>query len=426
MRQTLLTSAALLAILTAPSFAQGTGSGPAAGGEPGARAAQERKAGESGAREGRGERPSAAAAEQKSGADRADTRREEGSQAERSSRPDGQERRGAEQRDDKSGGASRGENQRADSDQQPNRQGPAAGQAEQGRSGDAQQNRDRRNVSGQPGTPNDANRAAGQPANAGQPGSAGRAATSSQPATPGSERPGAANQADSNKAAPGAPASGSNTAQPATAPGAAPAAGSASRDARTSTETRTETRTEITPERRERITEIISRDSRERPRIDFSVSVGTVVPGHVRRRPLPTEIVEIAPRYRGYEYFVAEDEIVIVEPGSHRIVSTVSRSGQVVDSGGGAGGGIATAAATGPGSRSSATGSSTDETASAGGADGLCRIEGGARAGSGGNSGLAVAVRNPDGRSTDMISLPSGRVIVAVDPAGGCTITVER
>jgi hypothetical protein len=419
MRQTLLTSAALLAILTAPSFAQGTGSGPAAGSEPGARAAQERKAGESGTREGRGERPSAAAAEQKPGADRAETRREEGGQAERSTRPDGQERRGAEQRDEKSG-TPRGENQRADSDQQPNRQG--SGQAEQ-------QNRERRNVSGQPGTPNDANRAAGQPANAGQPGSAGRAATAAQPATPGSERPGAAaTQADSNKAAGGAPASGTNTAQPAAAPGAAPAAGgTASRDARTSTETRTETRTEITPERRERLTEIISRDSRDRPRIDFSVNVGTVVPGHVRRRPLPTEIVEIAPRYRGYEYFVAEDEIVIVEPGSHRIVSTVSRSGEVADSGGGVGGGgVATAAATGPGSRSSGGSSSTDETASAGGADGLCRIEGGARAGSGGNSGLAVAVRNPDGRSTDMISLPSGRVIVAVDPAGGCTITVER
>ena len=66
-------------------------------------------------------------------------------------------------------------------------------------------------------------------------------------------------------------------------------------------------------------------DVRPLDRVDFSISVGTVIPTHVHLRPLPSTIVEIVPRYRGYDFFVVKDEIVIVEPRSHKIVDVIER-----------------------------------------------------------------------------------------------------
>jgi hypothetical protein len=48
-----------------------------------------------------------------------------------------------------------------------------------------------------------------------------------------------------------------------------------------------------------------------------------VVPRTVRVAPLPVTIVEIEPEWRGYMYFVSGDEIIVVEPGSLRIVAVL-------------------------------------------------------------------------------------------------------
>lgn len=61
--------------------------------------------------------------------------------------------------------------------------------------------------------------------------------------------------------------------------------------------------------------------------VNFSVSVGTVVPRDVRLQPLPAEVVEVAPQYRGYDFVVVKDEIVIVEPSSYKIVAVLPYSG---------------------------------------------------------------------------------------------------
>jgi hypothetical protein len=61
--------------------------------------------------------------------------------------------------------------------------------------------------------------------------------------------------------------------------------------------------------------------------VNFSVSVGTVVPRSVTLEPLPAPFVEIIPQYRGYKFFVVRDEVVIVEPNSFRIVDVIERSG---------------------------------------------------------------------------------------------------
>ena len=56
--------------------------------------------------------------------------------------------------------------------------------------------------------------------------------------------------------------------------------------------------------------------------VDFSVDVGTVVPRHVHVVTVPQRLVEIYPEWRGDEYFVVRDEIVIVDH-SRKIVAVI-------------------------------------------------------------------------------------------------------
>jgi len=59
-------------------------------------------------------------------------------------------------------------------------------------------------------------------------------------------------------------------------------------------------------------------------RVDFSVNVGTVVPrGKVKFAPIPTTIVEIEPSWRGFEYFLVGDQLVVVDPATLRIVAVL-------------------------------------------------------------------------------------------------------
>ena len=58
--------------------------------------------------------------------------------------------------------------------------------------------------------------------------------------------------------------------------------------------------------------------------VNFHVSVGTVVPQSVHLVAVPQEIVVIHPAWRGFLYFVVNDEIIIVEPGSLKIVAVIA------------------------------------------------------------------------------------------------------
>jgi hypothetical protein len=57
--------------------------------------------------------------------------------------------------------------------------------------------------------------------------------------------------------------------------------------------------------------------------VNFDIKVGTVVPRAVRVAPLPPTLIEIQPSWRGYMYFVYQDEIIVVEPGTLRIVAVL-------------------------------------------------------------------------------------------------------
>lgn len=63
--------------------------------------------------------------------------------------------------------------------------------------------------------------------------------------------------------------------------------------------------------------------------VDVNIDVGQALPARVRPRPLPPDIVEIAPEYRSYDYVVVRDEIVIVEPRSRKVIQVIRKGGGV-------------------------------------------------------------------------------------------------
>lgn len=79
---------------------------------------------------------------------------------------------------------------------------------------------------------------------------------------------------------------------------------------------------------RTRVSESISRlNAKPVTNVNFSLSVGTVVPRDVHFQPLPADVVEVMPQYRGYNFIVVRDDIVIVEPSTYKIVDVLPRGG---------------------------------------------------------------------------------------------------
>lgn len=84
----------------------------------------------------------------------------------------------------------------------------------------------------------------------------------------------------------------------------------------------------INDQQRTRISQSVARlNVKPLTNVNFSLSVGTVVPRDVRFEPLPADIVEIVPQYRGYSFFMVRDEIVIIDPSSFQIVAVLPQSG---------------------------------------------------------------------------------------------------
>jgi hypothetical protein len=159
--------------------------------------------------------------------------------------------------------------------------------------------------------------------------------------------------------------------------------------------------------------------------------VGTEIPNRVRLHRLAPEIVSIEPEYRDYDYFTTEDEIVIVEPRSHRIVSTVakdvSRARAEVR-----GGGQSSEVRSGQTSAETRDGQTT--------AGNPCQVL--RRDSSGqlsevssttvgssrdGRNSITVTVQTPDQGSTRPIALdaPAGQIIVSTQGQGDCQVTIE-
>jgi len=81
----------------------------------------------------------------------------------------------------------------------------------------------------------------------------------------------------------------------------------------------------LSTEQRTKITTVI-RNEHVAPvnNVGFSISVGTRVPRErISLRPLPSEVVTIYPEWRGYEFFLVRDEIVVVDPRTQEIVAVL-------------------------------------------------------------------------------------------------------
>jgi len=120
------------------------------------------------------------------------------------------------------------------------------------------------------------------------------------------EKPGAAGSKSATESGAAGSKSSSQTA----------AGGSAGGSVSLTTEQRTQIRTTVL---RSGNAPKVSRSS-----INFNISVGTVVPRTVHFVTVPDTIVEIHPAWRGYSYFIVDDEIIIVEPRSFKIVAVLT------------------------------------------------------------------------------------------------------
>ena len=80
----------------------------------------------------------------------------------------------------------------------------------------------------------------------------------------------------------------------------------------------------LSTEQRTKITTVIkSQHVQPTTNVNFSISVGTRVPRSVHFHPLPAEIVEIYPSWRGYEFILVHDQIVVVDPRTLEIVAVL-------------------------------------------------------------------------------------------------------
>jgi len=80
----------------------------------------------------------------------------------------------------------------------------------------------------------------------------------------------------------------------------------------------------LSTEQRTKITTVI-RGQNVAPvaNVNFSISIGTRVPREVSFHPLPAEVISVYPEWRGYEFFLVRDQIIVVDPRTLEIVAVL-------------------------------------------------------------------------------------------------------
>jgi hypothetical protein len=130
------------------------------------------------------------------------------------------------------------------------------------------------------------------------------------------------------------PSTGANQAQQTPAPGNSPSPSALRQDTQQnatgrSGSERTNVSVELNERQRTRVSESVSHlNVQPLTNVNFSVSVGTAIPHDVHLQQLPADVVEVVPQYRGYNFVLVRDEIVIVDPSSYQIVATLPYSGR--------------------------------------------------------------------------------------------------
>ncbi len=77
----------------------------------------------------------------------------------------------------------------------------------------------------------------------------------------------------------------------------------------------------LSTEQSTKITSIIRQHKVAPAHLNVTVRVGTRVPESVHFYPLPVEVVGVYPEWRGYDYILVGDEILVINPRTHEIVA---------------------------------------------------------------------------------------------------------
>jgi len=82
---------------------------------------------------------------------------------------------------------------------------------------------------------------------------------------------------------------------------------------------------QLSQDQRSRIGGIIGKSSSARltSKPDFDITVGATVPRSVHVVTVPEDVVEVVPQYRGYDYVVVSDQILIIDPDTMEIVAVI-------------------------------------------------------------------------------------------------------
>ncbi len=77
----------------------------------------------------------------------------------------------------------------------------------------------------------------------------------------------------------------------------------------------------LSTEQRTKIVSIVRQQKVAPAHLTVSISVGTRVPDSVRFYPLPQEVFVIYPEWRGYDYILVGDQILVIDHRTHEIVA---------------------------------------------------------------------------------------------------------
>lgn len=140
-----------------------------------------------------------------------------------------------------------------------------------------------------------------------------------------SEKNAQGTRSSSEKNAQGTRSSSEKNAQGSTSPSERNAQSTSSPSRSTTASAPTGERVNLTSQQKTEIkTKIIDNHSAPRvSHVDFNVNVGVAVPSSVHLAPVPQVLVEIHPAWKTYRYFVYEEEVVIVDPHTNKIVEVI-------------------------------------------------------------------------------------------------------
>jgi hypothetical protein len=82
---------------------------------------------------------------------------------------------------------------------------------------------------------------------------------------------------------------------------------------------------QLSEDQRSQVKTIVTRGNAPRftGNVDFDVRVGTRIPRSVHFVALPEDVVRIVPEYRGFDYVLVRDEILIIDPDTLEIVAII-------------------------------------------------------------------------------------------------------